>query len=158
MRKPAPDLTPVGALMNPSLCPAHLLGWLAWAFSVDEWDVEAPEEVKREVIRQSIEVHRRKGTVGAVKRALAATGVPSEITEWWQDGADPHTFKIHVDIEALIARGMAFNNALLADVRRGINATKPVRSHYSIVAFYSRTATVHCGAVLVIKSIVEVYP
>lgn len=61
-------------LANPRAIPAALLPWLAWAYSVDEWDSTWTEPVQREVVAQSIEVHRRKGTVGAVRRALAAAG------------------------------------------------------------------------------------
>lgn len=53
---------------------ADLLPWLAWALSVDEWDNGWAEGQKRAVIAASIDVHRHKGTRGAVKRALAATG------------------------------------------------------------------------------------
>jgi phage tail P2-like protein len=65
---------PVDRLWNPSTCPAALLPWLAWALSVDEWDDAWPEETKRRVIADSVTVHRVKGTVGAVRRALAAAG------------------------------------------------------------------------------------
>lgn len=69
-----PDLTPVATLMNPAKCPEHLLSWLAWAFSVDVWDEAWTVETKRNVLASSVEVHRRKGTVAGVKRALAAAG------------------------------------------------------------------------------------
>jgi phage tail P2-like protein len=65
---------PVDRLWNPATCPAALLPWLAWALSVDEWDDAWPEETKRRVIADSVTVHRVKGTVGAVRRALAAAG------------------------------------------------------------------------------------
>ena len=65
---------PVERLWNPATCPAPLLPWLAWALSVDEWDDAWPEEAKRRVIADSVTVHRVKGTVGAVRRALAAAG------------------------------------------------------------------------------------
>ena len=59
---------------NFDTCPAELLPWLAWAFSVDEWNVEWTESVKREVLRASFDVHRTKGTLAAVKRIFAALG------------------------------------------------------------------------------------
>jgi phage tail P2-like protein len=65
---------PVERLWNPATCPAPLLPWLAWALSVDEWDNAWPEEAKRQVIADSATVHRVKGTIGAVRRALAAAG------------------------------------------------------------------------------------
>lgn len=70
----APDLTPVARLMNPDTCPAELLVYLAWALSVDVWDSNWSEETQRNVIRTSLAIHRRKGTIGAVQDALAAAG------------------------------------------------------------------------------------
>ena len=65
---------PVGDLWNPDAIPAHLLAWLAWALSVDQWDNDWPEATKRRVIAESVEIHRRKGTVASVKRILRAQG------------------------------------------------------------------------------------
>ncbi|PJD87429.1 phage tail protein I [Enterobacter hormaechei] len=42
---------PLRRLWSPDDCPANLLPWLAWAFSVDRWDESWPEATKREVIR-----------------------------------------------------------------------------------------------------------
>ena len=71
-----PDLTPVAALMNPDTCPKHLLPWLAWALSVDFWDAGWSEAVKRASIRESVGIHRVKGTLRSVQRALTAAGYP----------------------------------------------------------------------------------
>lgn len=60
---------------DPVNCPAALLPWLAWAFSVDEWDPAWAEADKRAVILAAYDLQRRKGTVGAIKRALAAAGL-----------------------------------------------------------------------------------
>lgn len=64
----------IRAVMNPQACPAHLLPWLAWALSVDEWDAEWTEETKRAAVAASVGVHRRKGTRAAVRAAIAAAG------------------------------------------------------------------------------------
>lgn len=62
----------IPSLWNPWKCPAPLLPWLAWALSVDTWDSQWSELTKREVIAASVEVHRHKGTIGSVRRAIAA--------------------------------------------------------------------------------------
>ena len=149
---------PIATLWNVDTCPVHLLPWMAWAFSVETWEPEYPEGIKRDGIRAAIEVHRLKGTRGAVERALAAIGAPVEIIEWWENGAERHTFQLNVDIRALLARGAAFDAELLDSIGRAVDRAKPVRSQYSILAFYGVEAVLHCGAALVIKSIVEVYP
>lgn len=63
---------PLRYLMNPQRCPAQALPWLAWALSVDDWDADWGEGVKRQVIAEAVKVHRHKGTLGAVKRSLRA--------------------------------------------------------------------------------------
>lgn len=65
---------PVGHMMNPATCPAAFLPWLAWALSVDDWSSDWTEETQRAAIKASVGVHRRKGTVGALKAAIAAAG------------------------------------------------------------------------------------
>ncbi len=77
IRRGKPDLTPIATLMNPETCPAHLLGWLAWALAVDEWEDDWSNETKRAVIAASFDVHRHKGTIGSIRRVLTAAGYGS---------------------------------------------------------------------------------
>lgn len=81
---------------NPQLCPASLLPWLAWALSVDEWDTTWTEQEKRDVIQSSLMIHRHKGTIGAVRRALTPLGYLVEVREWWQETpyGEPYTFSV----------------------------------------------------------------
>lgn len=65
---------PLRDIWDATRCPAPLLPWLAWAFSVDEWREEWSDDAKRASIRDAVEIHRRKGTVWAIKRALANAG------------------------------------------------------------------------------------
>lgn len=67
----------LATLWNPATCPASALPWLAWQLSVDDWDEDWSESVKRAVIAASIDIHRRKGTVAAVRQAIAALGIPA---------------------------------------------------------------------------------
>src|SRR5690606_22114535 len=75
---------PLRTLYNPDTCPAHLLYQLAWAWSVDRWDENWPEAVKRSVIRSSFFIHSRKGTIGALRRVVEPFGYLIEVIEWWQ--------------------------------------------------------------------------
>lgn len=81
---------------NPDTCPAELLPWLAWAFSVDEWDTTWTEQEKRDVIKASLDVHKHKGTIGAIDRALKPLGYLIEVVEWWETTpkGEPYTFSI----------------------------------------------------------------
>lgn len=75
-----PQLT---TLWDPYACPLDLLPFLAWSLSVDYWDDGWPESVKRDVVAATPDVHRKKGTVDAVRSALAPFGFTVSITEWW---------------------------------------------------------------------------
>jgi len=78
-----PDV--IRKLHNPAECPADFLAWLAYSLSVDVWDDNWDEAKKRRVIAASVDIHRHKGTVGAVKRTLDALGVENyKVIEWFQ--------------------------------------------------------------------------
>lgn len=72
---------PVRKLWSPWECPADVLPWLAWSLAVEPWRSEWPEHRKRAAIAASISTHRIKGTVGAVRRALAMLGFDVEFDE-----------------------------------------------------------------------------
>ncbi|MDE1465801.1 phage tail protein I [Spartinivicinus poritis] len=115
---------------NPESCPANCLPWLAWALSVDEWDEAWEEQTKRNVIKASIEVHRHKGTLGAVKKALAATGVDITVTEWFEYNGQPYTFKADVNLETRGLTEKEYDN-----INRLIKRTKNVRSHFDLTVY-----------------------
>lgn len=61
---------PVGDIWNPETCPEHMLPWLAASLSIDLWRAEWPAWKKRQVIRESIQLARIKGTRAALERYL----------------------------------------------------------------------------------------
>lgn len=119
----------VATLWNPATCPATLLPWLAWALSVEEWDETWDEATQRRVVAASIEIHRRKGTVAAVKKALTSLGHRGQLVEWWQTEppGTPHTFLAEIEIGN---RGI--DDIAVAAIERQIVTVKPVRSHFTM--------------------------
>lgn len=117
---------------NPDTCPERFLPWLAWSVSVDEWDASWGLAQKREVIRNSVTVHRLKGTKGAVRRALEAMRFGPEITEWFENNGDVHTFDIDAFADDVIDTGFNIGPELYAAVSRQIDHVKPARSHYDL--------------------------
>ncbi|MHC8326017.1 phage tail protein I [Pseudomonas sp. LB1P83] len=75
---------PLRQLYNPDLCPAPLLPYLAWAFSVDRWDSQWPESAKRSAIHSAYYIHSRKGTLGSLRRVVEPLGFVIDVVEWWQ--------------------------------------------------------------------------
>jgi phage tail P2-like protein len=87
---------PLRWLNNPEKCLPEILPWLAWAMSVDVWNDNWALEIKQSVIRQSIQVHKQKGTIGALRRALSAFLFASiRIEEWFKYGGTPFTFRVY---------------------------------------------------------------
>jgi phage tail P2-like protein len=110
------------------------LPWLAWTASVDVWKAHWPLETKRKVILASFEVHRFKGTVGSVRRALDALGVRTVIREWFKTGGDPYTFEIIAFAgEKLDPTADTILNQDFYDLLRDlVDAIKPVRSQFAL--------------------------
>lgn len=127
---------PNAQLWRPAQCPAHLLPWLAWALSIDEWDSHWPEATQRQFIANSVQVHKNKGTLGAVKRALASLNIDTEITEWYEDQnqsennstqGEPGTFMV----SALIDH-QGIDSALINNIDRIVQSNKRHSAHYTL--------------------------
>ncbi|TXE26933.1 phage tail protein I [Serratia ureilytica] len=126
--------TPLRPLWNTSTCPASLLPYSAWAFSVDRWDEAWDEATKRGVIRQSYFVHRHKGTIGALRRAVEPMGYLISVTEWWQNGRTPGTFEMVVG-----TLDTGITPEMYAELERVIDDTKPCSRHLTTLAISLET-------------------
>ncbi|HDC2545384.1 TPA: phage tail protein I [Salmonella enterica] len=111
-------------LWNPDECPVALLPYLAWALSVDRWDKNWPEQVKRDVIKASWAVHRKKGTRAAIRDAIEPLGYNTMITEWWENGGEPGTFTLEVSV---IDHGVT--QEMQQEIERLVQDAKPVSRH-----------------------------
>jgi phage tail P2-like protein len=146
---------PVKELWSPQTCPAGILPWLAWALSVDEWDPAWPEQTQRNTIAASIEQHRRKGTIGALRQALQRLGYEVEIDE--QTGA-AYTFALRLKLNA----GDSAGGAVAGDAfQRAVDIalkTKNVRSELSDTKFLGEggEAPLYSGGVPIIGAEVEI--
>jgi len=86
---------PIADTWSPYRCPVEILPYLAWALSVDEWEADWTDAAKRYAIAQSVEIHRRKGTIGALKRALQRLNFEVSIDE---DTGEAYTFRLIADV------------------------------------------------------------
>lgn len=85
-------------LWNPDTCPMSLLPYLAWAFSVDRWDESWTVATKRNVVRTAYFIHRRKGTIGAIRRVVEPLGYMLKVTEWWETEDAAGTFSLDIGV------------------------------------------------------------
>lgn len=143
------------SVWNPDTCPADLLPWLAWAFSVDDWNPDWTEVQKRAAIKSAYYVATRKGTIGAMQTALESLGFVFRVVEWFQEtpAAAPYTFRVDVDVVDVV------NTAdIQTEVERIVDSTKNLRSHAtSIVAATASIARAYTGGVPQIGSAITTY-
>lgn len=115
---------PLRQLWDPDTCPPALLPYLAWALSVDRWDPAWSEATKRAAIKQSYFIHRHKGTIAALRRAVEPLGYVIRVLEWWQSNEAPGTFRLDVGIEET-----GITEEMYHELERLIDDAKPVSRH-----------------------------
>lgn len=67
---------------------------LAWQWSVDFYDELKSLAEKRNAVKQSIAIHRIKGTRRAVELALHMVYTSGEVSEWFEHGGQPYYFRV----------------------------------------------------------------
>jgi phage tail P2-like protein len=131
---PVIDPAPLRTLGDSSRIPAAFLPWLAWGASTDGWQEALTETARRALVRDSVAIHQRKGTAGAIRRVLDAIGASIDLAEWQQTGGAPYTFSLTVWAGANPNAGDdgLINLELYARIRRMVDAVKNERSHYQL--------------------------
>ncbi|WGL95305.1 phage tail protein I [Arsenophonus nasoniae] len=145
---------PIRQLWHPDKCPVRLLPYLAWAFSVDRWDMNWPEKAKREAIKSAMFIHQHKGTIGALRRVVEPLGYLIRVIEWWQTGDTPGTFRLDIGVnENGITEEMFFELEAL------IEGAKPVSRHLTGLAIeLESTGTFYTAAANFDGEMTTVYP
>jgi len=135
----------LGALWNPDTCPSQYLAYLAWALSVDFWDARWSDETKRNVLRDAVRLHRLKGTLGSVKRALQSAGygdatVHERFSNERYDGSQTYDCSINyepqdhwAEYRVFLARPISFEQA--TQVREILSSVAPARCHLKELSF-----------------------
>lgn len=128
---------PIREIWNADTCPADKLVFLAWAFSVDEWDEAWSDEAKRATIRDAVEVQARKGSVWSIRRVLANAGYgTAQLIEGLyghtHDGSSTHNGLITYGDPTEWAKYRAIldrpiSNKQAPQVRRMLEVTAPAR-------------------------------
>ncbi|MQT34868.1 phage tail protein I [Pseudomonas helleri] len=147
---------PLRDLWSPERCPLVLLPYLAWALSVDRWDQNWPEKTKRSVIKASFFVHKRKGTIKAVRRAVEPLGYLVEVLEWWQTVpmGVPGTFALKVGV-----LDTGITDEMYLELERLIDEAKPLSRHLTGLAISLETKGVlNIGVAVYEGDEITVYP
>lgn len=119
-----------------------ILDLLNWQYHTDFYEpLHLSDEIKRDLIRQSVGWHRIKGTTAAVEWLCEAAFREAEVQEWFDYGGEPYHFRI-------TTKGFATTPDGFATYKRLINSAKSVRSHLdSISVDYSpeKPLTINVG-------------
>lgn len=125
-------------IWDPDTCPANVLPWLAWAFSIDDWDDNWSEQHQRDSIRVAIVGQRHKGSIGAVRNALGALGIEARVQEWFaqKPSGTPYTFWLWLEAEQTPVTTEGIEQAL-----KIIERLKSLRSHLNKIQVRATSRT-----------------
>ncbi|MBY0088401.1 phage tail protein I [Brevibacillus brevis] len=101
--------------------PEEVIDLLAWQFHVDFYDPELPLETRRELVKNSLTWHRRKGTPAAVEELISTVFGDGRVEEWFEYGGQPGYFKVITN-----NRDVTTEQALM--FTRALNSVKNTRS------------------------------
>ncbi|CAI2121088.1 Bacteriophage P2-related tail formation protein [Serratia fonticola] len=145
---------PLRDLWNPDKCPVKFLPYLAWAFSVDRWDEKWSAAEKRKAVKDAFYIHRRKGTVAAIRRVIENLGYSMSITEWWQVADPAGTFRLSIDVNDI-----GITDEIVNELERLIGDAKPVSRHIAQLSLSVSTAgIINIGAAVCNGEVITVYP
>ncbi|MCM3141293.1 phage tail protein I [Brevibacillus sp. MER 51] len=127
---------------------------LLWQFHVEGVEFADTLEEKRALIRNSIEIHRTKGTRYALERVLEILNMRGIISEWWEHGGDPFTFRIDI-LE--VRNGLTEERIRLLD--RLVQEYKNTRSWLESIRIYLTThGSIYFAAAMTTGETITVYP
>lgn len=153
MRKLAQQTELVLLLPRLDELPEELVDELAWQYHVDFYDYSADLTKKRNLVRQAIAWHKRKGTPAAVEEVCTAAFKTAKVFENWEYGGEPYHFQVR-----LIEEGIP-NQAVIDSLIRAINGTKNTRSWLDGLSFYREIqGTIYYGGIVNQHKKVEIYP
>lgn len=124
--KDAFDLPSIRIIKDIDNVPSQFLPFIAWQKSVDYWDENWQEALKRKVIKEARDLHRLKGTAAAIKRALEPFGYEVNLIEWWQvqPNLTPGTFNLELNV---IGKGL--NQEVYNEINRLVSESKAASRH-----------------------------
>lgn len=126
---------PFRSMWNPWTCPAGLLPWLAHSLGVDRWPDTYTDKQKRETIAGSVDIYRRRGTLGAIKRVLVIEGFDVTVHE---NSAGPFTMSLELDDDG---SGNRASHEEVESIVQAVQQVKNVRTHFVLIAINAAART-----------------
>jgi phage tail P2-like protein len=147
---------PLRDIGHAATCPANVLPVLAWERSVDRWDADWPDATKRAVINASFLVHQRKGTVGAIRRAIEPLGYRVQIVPWYE--MQPHGRRGTFSLE-IVATARGISAEMYEELKRLIDDAKPLSRHVAELTIHLEArGAAHMGGLPMLGDVITVHP
>lgn len=132
----------------------NVLDVLAYDFHVDWYDYNYPIEIKRNLIKDSIKVHKYLGTKYAVETALKNVYPNSYIKEWFEYGGNPFFFRIFVNVSKY-----GINAEQQKKIQKEVESYKNLRSKLEKISFnLGSTGNIKTGAFIKTSHFIKIYP
>ena len=142
--KDAFDLPSIRIIKDIDQVPSQFLPFIAWQKSVDYWDENWQEALKRKVIKESRALHRLKGTPAAIKRALEPFGYEVTLIEWFK--AEPNLVQGTFNLELNVI-GKSLNAETYSEINRLVSESKAASRHLA-------NLTVTINPILTIRNLI----
>ena len=138
------DLPSVRVIKDIDHVPSQFLPFIAWQRSVDYWDENWQEALKRKVIKESRDLHRLKGTPASIKKALEPFGYEVTLIEWFKAEPNlvPGTFNLELNVI-----GKSLNAETYSEINRLVSESKAASRHLA-------NLTVTINPILMIRNLI----
>lgn len=150
------DTDVIVSVTRPDETLAAFLPYLAHQESVDRWSDAWPVQVKLQVIKNSFFVHKRKGTIGAIRRVVEPFGYLLEVIEWFDEEppAPRGTFKLRIGVN-----NEGITDETYYELERLIDQAKPLSRHMlGLQITLIGRAQLYMGAAAYLGDVLTVYP
>ncbi|MFZ8785022.1 phage tail protein I [Thermocrinis sp.] len=106
-----------------------LLDLLAWQFHIEGYEQAQTIQDKRNLIKNTIELHRYKGTPYAIKKVFESLGLDASLQEWFDYDGNPYKFKV-------LVKNIIQDEDTYIRFTKLINEYKNVRSWLDAIGFH----------------------
>lgn len=122
----------------------EVLDELAWQFNVVEYRADYDISIKRELIKGCMELHYKRGTLGAVEDAVQKIFGDATVEEWFDYGGEPYHFKIRTS-------NTSASDAMVQEVAKIVKETQSIRSHLEeVIIEIIQSMNVYMGCKVII--------
>ncbi|WP_068775785.1 phage tail protein I [Paenibacillus sp. FJAT-26967] len=123
---------------------------LAWQFHIDFYDPNLPIEQKRELVKNAISWHKRKGTPSAVEELITALFGEGRVEEWFEYGGQPFRFQV-------ITNNPEVTQARAQEFYRAVESVKRLSAKLErVIISQTENLSLYYGAVILVSEKISI--